>query len=68
MSKTSSATPPAGTDRETHTVHTWRVGRLTGLGVTEAIAEAVADQLDWHEVARLVERGCPAALAVSIVD
>jgi hypothetical protein len=31
------------------------------------MAEAVADRVDWHEVAKLVERGCPASLAVTIV-
>jgi hypothetical protein len=25
-----------------------------------------ADHLDWHEVARLVQRGCPSRLAVRI--
>jgi hypothetical protein len=52
---------------EADAVHAWRVGRLTGLGVTRLVAEAVADRVDWHEVARLVKCGCPASLAVAII-
>jgi hypothetical protein len=48
-------------------VHNWRVERLTGLGVPPALAEAYADRLDWHQVARLVHRGCPPELALRIV-
>ncbi len=48
-------------------VHNWRVERLTGLGVPPALAEAYADRLDWHQVARLVQRGCPPRLALRIV-
>ncbi len=68
MGRTSTATPSADTAHESDAVHAWRVGQLTRLGVTELVAEPVADQVDWHEVARLIERGCPAALAVAIVD
>jgi len=49
-------------------VHDWRVSQLTRLGLAWPVAEAVADRVDWHEVAKLVQRGCPAALAVTIVD
>ena len=35
------------------------VARLTGLGIPGALAEVNADHLDWHQVARLVQRGCP---------
>jgi hypothetical protein len=31
------------------------------------IASAVASVVDWHEIARLVERGCPPELALEIV-
>ena len=48
-------------------VHNWRVERLTGLGVPPGLAEAYADRLDWHQVARLVQRGCPPELALRIV-
>jgi hypothetical protein len=30
--------------------------------------EEVADRVDWHDVAKLVQRGCPAALAVTIIE
>jgi hypothetical protein len=48
-------------------VHNWRVTRLTRLGVPGPLAEACADRLDWHQVARLVQRGCPPQLALRIV-
>ena len=48
-------------------VHTWRVARLTWLGIPRSLAEAYADHLDWHQVARLVQRGCPPRLALRIV-
>ncbi len=47
-------------------VHNWRVERLTRIGVPGALAEVYADRLDWHEVARLVQRGCPPQLALRI--
>jgi len=49
-------------------VHAWRVSRLIRLGRAGPVAEAVADRVNWHEVGKLVERGCPAALAVMIVE
>ena len=49
-------------------VHRWRVSRLKHLGISELLAEVYADHLDWHEVARLVHRGCPPQLALRIVD
>jgi len=53
---------------ESQAVHSWRVRRLVSLGVTRPAAEAAADRVDWHEVAELVKRGCPAALALAIVQ
>lgn len=47
-------------------VHNWRVSQLTRLGVPGPLAEIYADHLDWHQVARLVQRGCPARLAIRI--
>lgn len=55
------------TDAEPDLVHTWRVSQLIQLGLASPVAEAVADKVDWHEVAKLVRRGCPASLAVTIV-
>ena len=48
-------------------VHDWRVTRLTRLGIAAALAEAYADRLDWHQVAKLVHRGCPPLLALRII-
>jgi len=56
------------TDAESDMVHAWRVSQLVKLGLACPAAEAVADMVDWHEVARLVRRGCPASLAVSIIQ
>jgi hypothetical protein len=48
-------------------VHEWRVLQLTGLGVPLMLAQAAADHVDWHQVARLVQHGCPPRLALRIV-
>jgi len=48
-------------------VHEWRVAQLTRLGIPWPLAQAAADQVDWHQVAKLVHRGCPARLALQIV-
>ena len=48
-------------------VHNWRVSQLTRLGIPGSLAEIYADDVDWHQVARLVQRGCPARLALRIV-
>ena len=54
-------------DGEELLVHDWRVTRLTRLGVPGSLAEVYADRLDWHQVARLVQHGCPPRLALRIV-
>ena len=54
-------------DRTERAVHAWRVSQLTRLGIPGALAEAYADRLDWHQIARLVQRGCPPLLALRIV-
>lgn len=48
-------------------VHNWRVTQLTRLGIPGSLAETCADRIDWHQVARLVRRGCPPRLALRIV-
>ena len=48
-------------------VHTWRVSWLERLGVPGPLAEIYADCIDWHQIARLVRRGCPPGLALRIV-
>lgn len=55
-------------DPEICRVHAWRVTQLARLGLARPVAEAVADRVDWHEVAKLVRRGCPADLAVTIIQ
>jgi hypothetical protein len=48
-------------------VHNWRVARLAQFGIPQSLAEVHADRIDWHQVARLVQRGCPPRLALRIV-
>jgi hypothetical protein len=40
---------------------------LIRLGFPRPLAEAVADHMDWHEIAALVRRGCGPRLALNIV-
>jgi hypothetical protein len=47
-------------------VYGWRVEQLGKLGISTVIADAVANSVDWHEVAHLVEKGCPPELALKI--
>ena len=48
-------------------VYAWRVERLSCVGLSNIVASAVAPFVDWHEIARLVERGCSPELALEIV-
>jgi hypothetical protein len=43
------------------------VRQLTRLGVPWSLAHTVADHVDWRQVARLVQHGCPSRLALDIV-
>jgi hypothetical protein len=52
---------------EDERVYVWRVERLSDLGLSNIVASAVAPLVDWHEIARLVERGCSPELALEIV-
>ena len=47
-------------------IYAWRVEQLAKLGLSTVIANAVATFVDWHDVARLVEKGCPPELALEI--
>jgi hypothetical protein len=47
-------------------VHKWRAAQLRRLGIPGPLAEAYAERLDWHQVAKLVQRGCPPRLALRI--
>ena len=53
-------------ERENVQVHAWRAEQLEKLGLSTVIADAVADTVDWHEVAPLVDSGCPPELALAI--
>lgn len=48
-------------------VHDWRVFQLRRLGVPGVLAEICADEVDWHQLARLVRSGCPLKLALRIL-
>lgn len=54
-------------DRERRLLHEWRVAQLVCLGIAESVAEVNADYVDWHQIAQLVQRGCPPRLALRIV-
>jgi hypothetical protein len=60
--------PQLSSDPDASRVHAWRVTQLARLGLAWPVAEAIADNVDWHEVAALVRCGCPAALAVKIIQ
>ena len=53
--------------REESSIHNWRVSQLKRLGLPGLLAEIYADQIDWHQLARLVQRGCPPQLALRII-
>jgi hypothetical protein len=62
--------PIAGHDaisRDNRLMHNWRMSQLTRLGLPGPLAEIYADPIDWHQVARLVQRGCPPRLALRTV-
>lgn len=54
--------------RDDMLVHNWRVSQLRRLGISGSLAEIYADNIDWHQIARLVQRGCPPYLALRIVS
>ena len=54
-------------NHEDSLVHEWRVAQLTRLGIPGLLAETAADDVDWHQIARLVQRGCSPRLALRIV-
>jgi hypothetical protein len=44
-----------------------RVTQLTRLGIPWSLVQAAVGHVDWHQVAKLVRRGCPPRLALRIV-
>jgi hypothetical protein len=67
MQRTQAAVGREAIDLENQLVHDWRVTRLTSLGIPRPMAEVEADSVDWHQIARLVRRGCSPMLALRIV-
>ena len=53
-------------DYERLLVREWRASQLERLGIPKWLAGVVADRIDWHEIAALVERGCSPRLALDI--
>jgi hypothetical protein len=47
-------------------VDAWRVEQLRRLGLSRLLAMALAAEVDWHELADLLGRGCPLDLALEI--
>ena len=56
-----------GDVKETLVVREWRADQLRRLGVPSILAETFADDVDWHALSALTERGCPLGLAFEIV-
>ena len=54
-------------DREKRLVRAWRAEQLRNLGLPFVLAESFADNVDWHALADLIDRGCPLHLALDIV-
>jgi hypothetical protein len=52
-----------------HDVVAWRCGRLRRAGFPAELAQRLAEdrRMDLHALIELVERGCPAPLAVRIL-
>jgi predicted component of type VI protein secretion system len=48
-------------------VHEWRAAQLRRFGIPDTLADIYADHVDWHQIARLVQRGCPPRLALRIL-
>jgi hypothetical protein len=56
-----------GDVRESLVVREWRAEQLRRLGVPSVLAETFADDVDWHTLSALIERGCTLGLALEIV-
>ena len=44
----------------------WNAAQLERLGIPGSLAQKFTEVVDWHDVAHLVERGCPPDLALEI--
>ena len=56
-----------GDVRETLVVREWRAEQLQRLGLPSILAKTFADDVDWHSLSALIDRGCPLGLALEIV-
>jgi hypothetical protein len=56
-------------DRELERIRLWRLENLSEAGYEPPVAAELADRLDidLHQAVRLVQRGCPVALAARIL-
>jgi hypothetical protein len=59
---------PESIDHDELLVNNWRVSQLERLGIPAPLSAVYARRVDWHQVARLVQRGCPPLLALRIVS
>ena len=65
-----SVIPDEGLDRDVRealVVRAWLAEQLRRLGLPSILAETFADDIDWHALSMLIERGCPLGLALEIV-
>jgi hypothetical protein len=53
-------------DRDELLVQEWRVRQLRHLGIPGLLAVGATSRVDWHDIARLVQRGSPPLLALRI--
>jgi predicted component of type VI protein secretion system len=67
MESTTATAAHEAIDQNDLLVHDWRVAQLVRLGIPGLLAETSADHVDWHQVAKLIQRGCPPLLALRIV-
>jgi hypothetical protein len=67
MKPTQASARPETIEHDERPVHQWRMAQLARLGISRPLADAVADYVDWHEIAALVQRGCAPRLALRIV-
>ncbi len=67
MEPTPAAARHEAIEQDERPVHQWRMAQLRRLGIPRPLADVVADHVDWHEIAALVQRGCTPRLALRIV-
>ena len=67
MNKTVIPAEALGRDMmETLVVREWRAEQLRRLGLPSVVADVFVDDVDWHALSALIERGCPLGLALEI--